>query len=312
MAAAQGQIRLRTSAEMQAPLSVEFIAPPAAGQQVNWDFGDGSAATGNTVSHTFYRPGRYTVVATLLAGGQKVGEARANLTVKAAGDERLNLTLLLSPGGLRLSDIDSVIYAPRQSRYFLDGKEIPVSRTGRPVKSEPVAVANGKHTASVVTVAAGKTYRRDLTFTMAPLQPKPAFDAEVLRLTNQARAQGFNCKTLRVGGPALPALTRDPTLDSAATAQSVGLALGGYFEHQSELDGSSPARRLRATGLQVSSSGENIASGQDTPAEMVDGWLHSYGHCVNIMGDYTHIGLSFIFRPDSIQKTYWTQVFAKP
>lgn len=311
-AGAQADFRLRASPDMQAPLSVRLSAQPPAGQTVVWNFGDGTQFTGNEVTHVFYRPGNYTIVATTFAGDRRIGEARANLQVKSAGDEKARLTLLLAPGALRLSDMGSVIYAPRQTRYFLDGKEIPISKTGLPVKSESVRVSNRRHTVSVVATAGGKTYRQDLNFMMAPVQTNPAFDAEVLRLTNGARAAGFNCKTLKTGGPKLPPLTRDPTLDSAAAAQSVGMALGGYFDHQSGLDGSSPARRLEATGLQVTESGENIASGQNTPAEVVQGWLRSYGHCENIMNDFTHIGLSYIFRPDSVQKTYWTQVFARP
>lgn len=36
----------------------------SAGAVVSWDFGDGNAATGNSVSHTFASPGLYTVTAT--------------------------------------------------------------------------------------------------------------------------------------------------------------------------------------------------------------------------------------------------------
>jgi uncharacterized protein YkwD len=56
--------------------------------------------------------------------------------------------------------------------------------------------------------------------------------------------------------------------------------------------------------------GENIAAGQPTPAEVVDGWMHSPGHCRNIMDpDYHVIGIGYAYDASSSYGHYWTQDF---
>jgi PKD repeat protein len=51
-----------------APLGISFTSSPEGGRtpyRVDWDFGDGTAATGPTPSHTFDVPGRYVVLVTV-------------------------------------------------------------------------------------------------------------------------------------------------------------------------------------------------------------------------------------------------------
>ena len=53
------------------------------------------------------------------------------------------------------------------------------------------------------------------------------------------------------------------------------------------------------------SAAENIAMGQRTAAEVVEGWMNSPGHKANIMNaSYTHIGVGL-----SDSGYYWTQQF---
>lgn len=54
---------------------------------------------------------------------------------------------------------------------------------------------------------------------------------------------------------------------------------------------------------------ENVAYGEMTAAEVVDGWLHSPGHKKNIEGDYnlTGIGVS----KDKDGTIYYTQIFLR-
>ncbi|WP_229790164.1 CAP domain-containing protein [Deinococcus humi] len=84
---------------------------------------------------------------------------------------------------------------------------------------------------------------------------------------------------------------------------------GDYFDHISALDGSTPHQRVKAAGAQPGAVAENIACGQESPQEVVDGWLHPSGHCRNIMGDFSLIGLSAVGGGEG---PYWTQVFALP
>lgn len=53
--------------------------------------------------------------------------------------------------------------------------------------------------------------------------------------------------------------------------------------------------------------GENIANGQETPQEVVRGWLNSKGHRENILNkDYSYIGVGVYMRKERL---YWTQIF---
>ncbi|MEF2278644.1 CAP domain-containing protein [Deinococcus sp. YIM 134068] len=288
--------------ETRAPLTVAFTAQAPTEYRVEWDFGDGTGATGARTSHTFYRPGRYTVRARLLdTRGQVQATASGPLTVLSSGPERAEAVVLLGRGEVRLSAAGSVAYTPGTPTLLLDG---------RPVGAGPVPIAAGEHRATVRVPGEGGVLERTVTFRTAPLPGSVPFETEVLRLTNQARARGYNCATGREGGPALPPLTRDPLLEVAALAQSAGMALHGYFDHQSPVDGSTPWRRVQATGLRARASAENIAGGQTTPEEVVQGWLRSPGHCRNIMGDFKRIGVSYVNRPETTYGRYWTQVFA--
>ena len=49
-----------------------------------------------------------------------------------------------------------------------------------------------------------------------------------------------------------------------------------------------------------------------TAAEVVDGWAHSHGHCVNIMGDFEELGVAYVETQDQKNNYYWTQVFGVP
>ncbi len=54
---------------------------------------------------------------------------------------------------------------------------------------------------------------------------------------------------------------------------------------------------------------ENVAYGQMTAEEVVNGWLHSPGHKKNIEGDYNFTGVGTVQREDGV--IYFTQLFVK-
>ena len=120
--------------------------------------------------------------------------------------------------------------------------------------------------------------------------------AEVVDLTNRERA--------RAG---LRPLATDPHLTAAAQAHSADMVARAFYSHTSP-EGSQPWDRAAAAGARRRSIGENIACGQRSPAEVVDGWMNSPGHRANILkADFTHIGIGF--EGGGRQGTYWTQLF---
>lgn len=86
-----------------------------------------------------------------------------------------------------------------------------------------------------------------------------------------------------------------------------------HFSHKGK-DGHRVAERALQAGYRWRRIGENIAAGQDTPEEVVAGWLSSPGHRANIMNSgVTEMGAAYaINRARATGRVYWTQVFAAP
>ena len=134
--------------------------------------------------------------------------------------------------------------------------------------------------------------------------------ARVLQLVNEVRANGTSCGE-RSFGPA-PPLQMSGTLDSVASEHAVDMARHDYFEHV-DLNGHTPADRVRATGYRERLVGENIAYGPTSADEVVQGWLHSTGHCENIMDPrFVEMGLAAASGRGSRRGLYWDQVLAEP
>ncbi|MEV5433274.1 CAP domain-containing protein [Streptomyces sp. NPDC052701] len=120
--------------------------------------------------------------------------------------------------------------------------------------------------------------------------------ADVVGLTNRER--------VRAG---LRPLAPDPRLAAAAQAHSADMAARGFYSHTCP-DGGRPWDRAAAAGAGRRSIGENIACGQRSPAEVVEGWMNSPGHRANILKpDFTHLGIGFA--GGGRAGTYWTQLF---
>lgn len=120
--------------------------------------------------------------------------------------------------------------------------------------------------------------------------------AEVVALTNAERA--------RAG---LRPLAADAPLATAAQAHCADMVARDFYAHTSP-DGGRPWDRAAAAGSRRSTIGENIACGQRSPAEVVDGWMNSPGHRANILKpEFTHIGVGFA--GGGRAGTYWAQLF---
>jgi uncharacterized repeat protein (TIGR02543 family) len=118
-----------------------------------------------------------------------------------------------------------------------------------------------------------------------------AFEREVLRLVNIERANhGLN------------PLQWDYALAAIARAHSIDMVHRGFFSHNC-LGGLSPFDRMRSAGISYRSAAENLAAGQRTPKEVVDGWMNSPGHRANILNpNLTHLGVGFY-------NYHWTKKF---
>lgn len=138
-----------------------------------------------------------------------------------------------------------------------------------------------------------------------------SFEDEVLALVNAARAKGGDCGSQGAFAPTDP-LTTEPRLRCAARKHSQDMAERNYFDHVNP-EGESPYDRMAKAGYtSYQAAGENIAAGSMTPAEVVQGWLDSDGHCANMLSpNFTQLGVGF-YEGAGDYTYYWTQDFATP
>ncbi|WP_410902420.1 SafA/ExsA family spore coat assembly protein [Priestia filamentosa] len=125
-----------------------------------------------------------------------------------------------------------------------------------------------------------------------------SYEEKVIALTNKERA--------KVG---LPALKANWELSRVARYKAEDMRDNHYFDHNSPTYGS-PFTMMKNFGIQYKSAGENIAAGQQTPEEVVAGWMNSPGHKANILNkDYNTIGVGYA--KGGSYGTYWSQMFTK-
>ncbi|HEY2417150.1 MAG TPA: CAP domain-containing protein [Steroidobacteraceae bacterium] len=132
--------------------------------------------------------------------------------------------------------------------------------------------------------------------------------AQVLRRVNAARAAARHCGG--IGMPAAPQLRLNDRLNNAAMAHAQDMLRYDYFEHAGH-DGSTPEQRVAEAGYSYRLVGENIASGPETPQEVVQGWLTSPAHCQNLMdARFTDMGLAYAASRSGEPRIFWVQEFA--
>jgi uncharacterized protein YkwD len=146
----------------------------------------------------------------------------------------------------------------------------------------------------------------------APLEAPAAADADsvshrVLALVNEARSQKRRCGWKRFA--AAPPLALSETLQRAASAHAADMAARGVMSHAGS-DGSTAAQRAERAGYDWRFVGENVATGQSTPEQVVEEWIGSPHHCANLMSaDFTEMGVAYAASASGV---YWAQVFGAP
>jgi uncharacterized protein YkwD len=125
-----------------------------------------------------------------------------------------------------------------------------------------------------------------------PSPANPSAESRVIELVNQAR-QGAGCAPVAVDG----------RLTTAASRHSADMAARNYFSHTTP-EGVTFAERIKRAGY-PSPGAENIAHGQDTAEQVMQGWMGSPGHRANIQNcSLRTIGVG-------TQAKYWTQDFGR-
>ena len=121
---------------------------------------------------------------------------------------------------------------------------------------------------------------------------------EVVRLVNEARAQNK-----------LPPLRLDEGLRKASQVRSAECVR--VFSH-TRPDGRSYKTAAAEAGVVSKYMGENAASGQITPQEVVQDWMESEGHRANILNPrYTRLGVGLTENTGNSYSGYaWVQIFS--
>jgi len=153
-------------------------------------------------------------------------------------------------------------------------------------------------------------------------QPPPNVYSVVLAAPTGPAASGWGDRILsyvnafRAENGLIP-LSRNGLLDRAAQAHAEDMARRDYFAHTAP-EGSGPADRVDRTGYHWSAVLENLAAGQPTPREVVDGWIRSKtGHREAMLSkDVREIGVGYRYLPrDRGRLTvhhYWAMTLAAP
>ncbi|MFF4533495.1 CAP domain-containing protein [Streptomyces sp. NPDC001407] len=187
---------------------------------------------------------------------------------------------------------EQLVAGPRTPEEFLDYC-LGEADAGRPLR-DPTLTAVGL--AQAVDSRSGTTYWTALWASPFSEAGLARTAAEVVALTNAERASA-----------GLPPLADDRLLCAAAQAHSADMVARDFYAHISP-EGSRPWDRAAAAGCAHRGIGENIACGQRSPAEVVQGWMDSPGHRANILDPgFTHIGVGFA--GGGRAGTYWTQLF---
>ena len=134
--------------------------------------------------------------------------------------------------------------------------------------------------------------------------PHAAEAEAMLELVNDVRATPTECGA-EGEMPAAEPLALDERLNEAARLHAEEMRERGVIDHVGA-DGATVADRVERQGYTWSAAGENVAHGYETPEAVIDGWLASDTHCVNLMRPvFTDMGVGR-------DGTYWALALAAP
>ena len=121
-----------------------------------------------------------------------------------------------------------------------------------------------------------------------------SFARQVVQLVNEERAKN-----------GLAPLTIHTGAEQAAAVRAKEIQTS--FSH-TRPDGSGFSTALTQAGVSYTTSGENIAYGQQTPQAVMEAWMNSAGHRANILNaSFRQIGVGHVRSASGV--SYWTQLF---
>lgn len=134
------------------------------------------------------------------------------------------------------------------------------------------------------------------------LANRDALTREMLQRVNDERREA-----------GLPPLRIQPALARAAQKHAEDMLARSFYGHESP-DGRTPLDRVKAAAYEPASVAENVARGQFSVSEVMEGWMESQAHRVNILGrSFSEIGLGFAHGINETgPTTIWVQVFGTP
>lgn len=160
-----------------------------------------------------------------------------------------------------------------------------VTVTKKQAAKKNAKTATKKQTAKKTNTAGKKNTTTDIS-----LQKK------VISIVNQNRKK-----------QGLEALTMDEKLMKAA--QDRAKELTKSFSH-TRPNGTSCFTIFEKYKITPTASGENIAAGQRSAADVMDSWMNSQGHKENIMNNkFKKIGVGLVIVPNDMYSYYWVQMF---
>lgn len=157
----------------------------------------------------------------------------------------------------------------------------------------PKPVATPKPTATPEPTAT-ETPDKPETDTVVPDTSTLSYAEQVVKLVNAERAKA-----------GLSVLTMQTNITAAANVRAKEIKQS--FSH-TRPNGSSFSSALKEQGVAFRSSGENIAWGQKTPEQVMQGWMNSDGHRANILNkNFNKIGVGYYQDEKGIN--HWVQLF---
>lgn len=149
-------------------------------------------------------------------------------------------------------------------------------------KLAPVFDEAIRQTINSLTVKPGSAEKINLTFKVNNAAPRPAYEAEMLRMINEERRK-HGLKELQADGEML----------QVARAHSHDMFVNGYFAHDN-LEGKGPFDRMRAANIRFAAAGENLALAQTVEIAHVN-LMNSPGHRANILNpSFGRVGIGIL------------------